>query len=160
MGGGHVDRGRRARRGAGRGLARPRHRTPDTDGEPAAAGATGSGGAPEDTAARDQFFGSIRTSALVVAAAGLVALGMVARWASDTEQTGSALPTATVEVPPATDPSTGEPGQAPDDATRTVSPGGRPTRELVVVPDSDCGRFVQTRQEFPTLTISVENLCQ
>jgi hypothetical protein len=178
MGGRHLKRAGRPDRTV---RPHPRHRAAGAAGEPEEADAgeeTGSDVLPDAAAPREQsFFGGISTAALVLAATGLVVLGMVGRWVSDAEQAGSAIPTATIEVPgadaaqspspgpgqPPGQPATSPPdraGQPPGTPTQTISSDGEISRVLVVVPESDCRRFVQTHQELPTLTISVANLCQ
>ena len=100
---------------------------------------------------------------------GLVGLGLVARSVSDAGQTGSARPAATTGVSGgdaagATPTGPGQPSSRPSGSpgtpTRTIAARGEIRRELVVVPDSDCHQFVETRQEFPDMTISVANSCQ
>lgn len=140
------ERGRRPQRGEPRHRWRPRHRTADTGDEPADTAA-------EDSApAKRALMAGISTSALVIAATGLLGLGMLARWVSNTEQAEPARAIATAEAPSAD-------AAGPTTPGRTTGSRNDVSRGLVVVPDSNCRRFIQTRQDFPTLTISVENSC-
>lgn len=169
MGGGHVERGQqrpeRPERRKRRGRSRSRHRAESTSDEPT--DSTRREAVRRSAEAPGSF--SFSTTALVIAVTGLVGLGLVARWVSDTGQTGSARPAATAPAsggdavgtaPPGQEQPSGQPGGTPGTPTRTIGARGEIRRELVVVPDSDCHQFVQTRQEFPDMTISVANSCQ
>ena len=172
-GGGYLGRGEQPKRAV---QSRPRHRAVDATDEPeTGAGEETGGDVPSEAAATRgrSFFDGISTTALIVAATGLVVLGMIARWASSAEETGSEIPAATIEVSgadAAADPGQspdsrttsppGQTGQSPGIPTQTIGPAGEISQVLVVAPESDCGSFMQTRQELPTLTISVAGLCQ
>jgi hypothetical protein len=130
--------------------SRPRHRVAGADEEPGVT--AGCDAVPAKAAAPGRsFIADISTPALILAATGLLALGLVARLVSDTEQAPPARAAAAVEAPQAT--------RSPGTPTPTIDPRGEMSRELVVVPESVCHQFVQTRQQLPSLTISVENSC-
>jgi hypothetical protein len=127
----------------------------------------------------------IRTSSIVVAATGLVVLGVAARWVSGggNDQSWSSMRSTAVSTahvpagPPYTErpsispnPSTGGGGMPapvsskPHPSKDTSSPTSVVTRPLaqepVIVPLSSCPRFTETRAKVGTVTISVQNACQ
>ena len=157
MGGGNAERPRLDRHGR----ARSRHRARSRAGAPPPASVpeAAAPGAAAPVAAWNHAFpgrriheraaeperslvAGVSTAALVAAAAGLLGLGLVARWVSDPGPADATRPAASAQ------------------GAATQGAAGAPSRVVVDVPDSDCRRFVQTRQQFPTLTISVENACR
>jgi len=137
---------------------RPRHRAAGTYGESTVTVRKDAGcdALPEGAAPQRSFMADIRTPALVMAAIGLLVLGLVGRWVSDTEQAEPPRPAAKVEVPRADATeflSLGTP-------TSTIGRRGAMPRVLASVLDSDCRRLVRARQQFTTLTISAENSCE
>ncbi|HEY6793874.1 MAG TPA: hypothetical protein VI248_04240 [Kineosporiaceae bacterium] len=125
--------------------------------------------------------GDVGTPAVIVAAAVLVGLAVAAHSVNDAgSDAATRRPAGTADLTPigttpnGTTPNGYTPGPAaspgkasptpspsgPSSGTETVGSGGRRSWRMVVVPDSDCRRFVDTTDRFPTITISVQNSCQ
>jgi|SRR4051794_1401848 hypothetical protein len=123
---------------------------------------------------------TITTKALILATVGLVLLGLVARWASGgtpersfgsttanvrpgggTHLLGPVVPTDPAKPSVSAQPSSQVTASQPTATGRSVAGvSGDTSGHLIVVPDSDCHQFTESRGRFPTVTISVQNACQ
>jgi hypothetical protein len=138
-----------------------------------------------DPEARRFSVSDIRTSALILAAAVLLALGLLAHWVSnrgEDDKSGNPTDSAPTQSQGPSETRFPRPRPSGSDGIRTSPPipsgpgvggglpgsipsgagqsGGLPVQRLVTAPASTCRSFNETRATLEAVTISVQNACQ